>query len=71
MGIVRCPYEAAVYMKREHGETLIIVVYVDDLLVTGSCVSMIIKFKEEMSERFQMSDLEKLSYYFGIEVRNW
>lgn len=47
---------------------MIIAVYVDDLLVTGSSVSMIEDFKKQMSQNFEMSNLGKLSYYLGIEV---
>ena len=43
-------------------------VYVDDLLVTGSNVEMIVSFKQDMAARFDMSDLGKLSYYLGIKV---
>lgn len=43
-------------------------VYVDDLFVTETNGSVIHKFKEEMSSKFEMSDLGKLSYYLGIEV---
>lgn len=68
MGLSRCPYEHAVYTKREGNEALIIGVYVDDLLITGTNISIIKKFKEQMSDHFEMSDLGKLSYYLGIEV---
>lgn len=67
-GFLRCPYEPAVYTRMEQGEVLIIAVYVDDLLVTGSCIDVIEKFKREMNQKFQMSDMGKLSYYLGIEV---
>ena len=43
-------------------------VYVDDLLVTGSSLEMILEFKRDMATRFEMSDLGRLSYYLGIEV---
>lgn len=46
----------------------IIGVYVDDILVTGSNIIVIKDFKEQMSRKFNMSDLEKLSYYLGIEL---
>lgn len=68
MGLVRCPYEYAVYTKREAGEALIVAVYVDDLLVTGTKESVIKSFKEQMAEHFEMSDLGQLSYYLGLEV---
>lgn len=42
-------------------------VYVDDLIVTGGSTLEIAKFKQEMTDRFKMSDLGLLSY-LGIEV---
>lgn len=42
--------------------------YVDDILVTGTKVSDIVKFNQQMAKEFEMSDLGKLSYYLGIEV---
>lgn len=68
MGFVKCPYEHAVYTWREGEESLIIGVYVDDLLVMGTNASNIDKFKQEMNMIFDMSDLGKLSHYLGIEV---
>ena len=68
MGFVKCPFEHAVYTKREGDHSLIVGVYVDDLLVTSTHLSDIIKFKREMSPEFDMSDLGKLSYYLGLEV---
>lgn len=44
------------------------VVYVDDLVVTGSNLEMILEFKRGMATRLEMSDLGQLSYYLGIEV---
>jgi hypothetical protein len=43
-------------------------VYVDDLIVTGSSISAITRFKEDISTRFSMSDLGLLKLYLGIEV---
>lgn len=68
MGFVRCHYEHAVYSKREDGELMVVSVYVNDLLVTGTSVTHIERFEEQMSSRFEMSNLGKLTYYLGIEV---
>ena len=64
----RCLKEPSLYRKEEHGCLLIVAVYVDDLLVTGSNMDMIVGFKRDMATKFDMSDLGKLSYYLGIEV---
>jgi hypothetical protein len=48
---------------------LVIRVYVDDLIITGSDHDNIRSFKEEMVATFKMSDLGLLHYYLGIEVK--
>lgn len=68
MGFERCPQEYAVYTKKKKGSVLIIGVYVDDLIVTGNHNDEVMKFKQQMSKEFEMSDLGMLSYYLGIEV---
>lgn len=68
MRFEKCPNEQAVYTRKDGDEFLIVGVYVDDLLVTGSSVSNILKFKAQMNKEFEMSDLGKLAYYLGIEV---
>lgn len=69
LGLQRCPHEHAVYTKKIDKEILIITVYVDDILVTGTSVGVIENFKEQMNKSFDMSDLGKLSHYLGMEVK--
>lgn len=64
----KCSKEPTVYRREVREHLLVIAVYVDDLFVTGTSLDVINKFKAEMSSRFNMSDLGKLSYYLGIEV---
>ncbi|GJV52340.1 putative RNA-directed DNA polymerase [Tanacetum coccineum] len=68
LGFVRCAQEYSVYTKKKDDDVLIIGVYVDDLIVTGSCHKSIQDFKRDMKAKFEMSDLGLLSYYLGIEV---
>jgi hypothetical protein len=65
----RCETEHAIYVWRRGKFSLIIGVYVDDLIVTGMRAADIARFKQEMVDRFRMSDLGALSYYLGIEVK--
>lgn len=65
----KCSKEPSVYRKVVNGDLLLLAVYVDDLFVTGTSVSVIEEFKREMSSKFEMSDIGKLSYYLGIEVQ--
>ncbi|GKC87091.1 ribonuclease H-like domain, reverse transcriptase, RNA-dependent DNA polymerase [Tanacetum coccineum] len=64
----KCALEQAIYTKTSKDSTLLIGVYVDDLLITGIPKKEIDKFKDQMEEKFEMSDLGLLAYYLGIEV---
>nr|ABW74561.1 reverse transcriptase [Boechera divaricarpa] len=64
----RCPKEQSVYTKQEKGFHLIVAVYVDDLFITGSSLMIISEFMKDMSSKFEMTDLGKLTYYLGIKV---
>jgi hypothetical protein len=68
LGFRRSDSEHAVYFRGEGTRRLVVGVYVDDLVITGSCSSDIDKFKSQMKGTFQMSDLGLLHYYLGLEV---
>jgi transposase InsO family protein len=54
---------------RQSGSTILVVlVYVDDLLVTGNDLASIRQLQEFLSRNFQLKDLGKLKYFLGIEV---
>nr|KYP46744.1 Retrovirus-related Pol polyprotein from transposon TNT 1-94 [Cajanus cajan] len=66
-GFVKCAVEYGIYSRIENGEVLIICLYVDDLLITGSNIKMIEEFKRRMKVQFEMTDLGRLSYFIGME----
>jgi hypothetical protein len=68
MGFKQSPHEAVVYRRGNGGNVLLVGVYVDDLVITGTKDTEVATFKEEMKATFQMSDLGPLSFYLGIEV---
>ena len=69
LGFIKSDFEQSLYLKRSDGEMLIVGVYVDDLIVTGSRSDVIETFKTEMAQEFDMSNLGLLSSYLGIEVK--
>lgn len=56
------------FIKREGGKILIVSIYVDDLLFTGNDEGLLNEFKIFMKKEFDMIDLGKMRYFFGIEV---
>jgi hypothetical protein len=68
MGFGQSPHEAAIYRRGNGGNALLVGVYVDDLVITGTKDAEVVAFKKEIKATFQMSDLGLLSFYLGIEV---
>jgi hypothetical protein len=57
------------YVKHQGNvDLLIVVLYVDDLILTGSNAEMIEEFKKDMVNKYEMSDMGLLHYFLGIEV---
>jgi hypothetical protein len=68
MGFEQSLHEAVVYRRGNGGNVLLVGVYVDDLVITGTKDAEVVTFKEEMKATFQISDMGPLSFYLGIEV---
>ena len=56
------------YLKQYEGNILIIVLYVDDLLTTGSTLASIAFIKTALHDAFEMSDLGLLRQFLGLEI---
>ena len=69
LGFSRSQSEATLYVKVNAAcESLIVSIYVDDMLVTGSKIELIQRFKDEMEKIFEMTDLGVIKYLFGMEL---
>ena len=68
LGFRRSEHEHAIYFKKDSDYHLLIGVYVDDLIVASPISAHIKEFKVKMMKFFEMSDLELLNSYLGIEV---
>jgi hypothetical protein len=69
LGFRKSSSELAIYLRRNIKSQLVVGVYVDDLIITGTNCEDINLFKKEMAAVFKMTDLGLLKYYLGIEVR--
>jgi hypothetical protein len=64
----RCKYDSNVHMLRNTKSVMILVLYVDDLLITGSYASTIYLVKDILHERFSMTDMGPLHFFLGLEI---
>ena len=56
------------YIQQSDGHLIIIVLYFDDLLITGSTVASISAIKTALHNAFEMSDLGLLKQFLGLEI---
>jgi hypothetical protein len=69
-GFVKCAHEHTLFVKQEAGDQIIIVsLYVDDLIFTGNDQKLFDNFKISMEKNFAMTDLGRMRYFLGIEVK--
>jgi hypothetical protein len=69
LGFVKSLSEATLYIRLKDDDILIMSLYVDDLLITGSNELQIEEFKQEMMHVFEMTDLGLMFYFLGMEVK--
>eukprot|EP00253_Pinus_taeda_P031898 PITA_31898 len=60
--------DATLFVKKVGKTVVYLVVYLDDLLMTGNNESYISSIKKGLGKSFEMTDLGYVHYYLGIEV---
>eukprot|EP00253_Pinus_taeda_P001508 PITA_01508 len=64
----RCHSNNTVYTKKVGKSLIIIFIYVDDLILTGSDPNLINHVKSSLKKKFEMTDLGRLHYFLGPQV---
>ena len=56
------------FLKKRYGKITALIVYVDDMIVTGNDLEERKTLQTYLSKEFEMKDLGSLKYFLGIEV---
>jgi hypothetical protein len=67
LGFNKSVVDPNLYYKTVNGESLILVLYVDDLFLTDT-ESLIVECKYALASKFEMKDLGMMHYFLGLEV---
>jgi hypothetical protein len=68
LGFNKSVVDPSLYYKTVNGESLILVLYVDDLFLTDT-ESLIVECKYALlASKFEMKDLGMMHYFLGLEV---
>ena len=64
----RCHVDPNVYTNKVGSHLIILVVYVDDLILTVSDSKLLNHVKISLKKKFEMTDLGFLHYFLGLQV---
>lgn len=68
-GFKKCSHEHTLFIKNEAEEGFLVVsLYVDDLIFTGTDLLVCEEFKNSMKHEFDMTDLGRMKYFLGVEI---
>lgn len=65
-GFSQSKHDYSMFMKKEHDFITILLVYVDDIVITGNHETSIEALKEHLHKHIKIKDLGKLKYILGI-----
>lgn len=67
-GYAMAPADSSLFVKNRDGRLAIVLVYVDDLIITGDNTEEIQLIRENLATRFKMKELGKLKHFLGLEI---
>lgn len=62
--------DPSLFTYHRAGKTLILLMYVDDMLLTGSHQELLQELLTALNKRFSMKDLGPPSYFLGVEIQS-
>lgn len=68
-GYLASDSDSSLFVKKQGTLHMIVLLYVDDMIITGNNEQEVAKLRAELSIRFEMKDLGELSHFLGLEVK--
>jgi hypothetical protein len=68
LGFKHCESNHSIYVLHVKGDTLIVAVYVVDLVLIKKNPSLIFRLKSRLADTFEMTILGMLHFFLGIQV---
>ncbi|WVZ70362.1 hypothetical protein U9M48_019037 [Paspalum notatum var. saurae] len=67
-GFVMGSVDKNLFLLSRGGDTLIVQIYVDDIIFCGSSHALVSSFAEQMSREFEMSLMGELQFFLGLQI---
>ncbi|WVZ76031.1 hypothetical protein U9M48_024036 [Paspalum notatum var. saurae] len=68
-GFVMGSVDKTLFLLSRGGDTLIVQIYVDDIIFGGSSHALVSSFAELMSREFEMSLMGELQFFLGLQIK--
>lgn len=68
LGFIRSSADSSLYVRLKNDDKLMVLIYVDDLIITGNNVVSVAQLKKNLKQQFPIKDLGSLKYFLGIEM---
>ncbi|KAG8473394.1 hypothetical protein CXB51_035704 [Gossypium anomalum] len=68
-GFVTSKVDTSLLVSQSGSQLMYVLVYVDDIIVTGNNNQAIDQFVQKLDDQFSLKDLGQLNYFLGIEVQ--
>ncbi|WVZ76478.1 hypothetical protein U9M48_024454 [Paspalum notatum var. saurae] len=68
-GFVMGSVDKTLFLLSRGGDTLIVQIYVDDIIFGGSSHALVSSFAEQMSKEFEMSVMGELQFFLGLQIK--
>eukprot|EP00268_Persea_americana_P059265 TRINITY_DN7252_c0_g2_i3.p1 TRINITY_DN7252_c0_g2~~TRINITY_DN7252_c0_g2_i3.p1 ORF type:complete len:904 (-),score=94.40 TRINITY_DN7252_c0_g2_i3:300-3011(-) len=68
LSFIQSPYDPSMFTLHSSRGSTILLVYVDDIIITGPHSDMIRQIQASLQDKFHMKDLGPLNYFLGLEV---
>ena len=68
LGYMASHYDSVLFLRRTDKGTILLLLYVDDIIITGDDLSDIQELKDFLRQQFEIKDPGHLSYFLGLEI---
>ena len=71
LGYMASHYDFAIFLRFTNKGTILLLLYVDDMIIIGDDLSGIQELKDFLSQQFEMKDFGHISYFLGLQITHF